>query len=46
MNLSDFREKYFALRDETRKERRTKKAEEKARRREDWERGNKEATKR
>lgn len=46
MNLVDFREKYFALREETRKERRTRKAEERARRREDWERSNKETTER
>jgi len=46
MNLTDFREKYFALREETRKERRMRKATERARRREDWERNNKESTER
>ncbi|XP_011146251.1 tRNA (guanine(10)-N2)-methyltransferase homolog [Harpegnathos saltator] len=46
MNLVDFREKYFALREETRKKRRMRKAEERARRREDWERSNKETTER
>lgn len=46
MNLTDFREKYFALREETRKDRRMKKATERARRREDWERSNKESTER
>ncbi|KAL0117293.1 hypothetical protein PUN28_010267 [Cardiocondyla obscurior] len=46
MNLTDFREKYFALREETRKEKRTRKAAERAKRREDWERSNKEITER
>lgn len=46
MNLTDFREKYFALREETRKEKRTRKATERARRREEWERSNKEVTER
>lgn len=46
MNLIDFREKYFALREETRKEKRMRKATEKARRREEWERNNKEITER
>ncbi|XP_025264263.1 tRNA (guanine(10)-N2)-methyltransferase homolog isoform X1 [Camponotus floridanus] len=46
MNLTDFREKYFALREETRKEKRTRKATERARRREEWERSNKEITER
>ncbi|XP_025991723.1 tRNA (guanine(10)-N2)-methyltransferase homolog isoform X1 [Solenopsis invicta] len=46
MNLTDFREKYFALREETRKEKRMRKAAERARRREEWERSNKEVTER
>lgn len=46
MNLTDFREKYFALREETRKEKRMRKAAERAKRREEWERSNKEATER
>ncbi|KZC04190.1 tRNA (guanine(10)-N2)-methyltransferase like protein [Dufourea novaeangliae] len=41
-NLIDFREKYFALRNESRKEKRIKKATEKARKRELWEQSNKE----
>ncbi|XP_076279499.1 tRNA (guanine(10)-N(2))-methyltransferase TRMT11 isoform X2 [Lasioglossum baleicum] len=41
MNLSDFREKYFALRNESRKEKRLKKATEKAKKRELWEENNK-----
>ncbi|KAK2581760.1 hypothetical protein KPH14_002239 [Odynerus spinipes] len=44
--LTDFREKYFALRDETRKEKRMKKATEKAKRKEDWERSNRESMER
>lgn len=46
MNLTDFREKYFALREETRKERRMKKAKERTRRREEWEQSNRETTER
>lgn len=46
MNLIDFREKYFALREETRKEKRMRKAAERAKRREEWERSNKEITER
>ncbi|EZA60985.1 tRNA (guanine(10)-N2)-methyltransferase homolog [Ooceraea biroi] len=46
MNLTDFREKYFALREETRKEKRMRKAAERARKREEWERSNKETTER
>lgn len=46
MNLIDFREKYFALREETRKEKRMRKAAERAKRREEWERSNKEVTER
>lgn len=45
MNLTDFREKYFALREETRKEKRMRKAAERAKRREEWEH-NKEVTER
>jgi len=45
MNLTDFREKYFALREETRKEKRMRKAAERAKRKEEWER-NKEVTER
>ncbi|OAD53615.1 tRNA (guanine(10)-N2)-methyltransferase like protein [Eufriesea mexicana] len=45
-NLIDFREKYFALRNETRKEKRMKKAVEKAKERELWEQNNKENPKR
>ncbi|XP_053970660.1 tRNA (guanine(10)-N2)-methyltransferase homolog [Hylaeus volcanicus] len=41
-NLTDFREQYFALRNESRKEKRLKKAGEKAKNRELWERNNKE----
>ncbi|XP_078052060.1 tRNA (guanine(10)-N(2))-methyltransferase TRMT11 [Augochlora pura] len=41
-NLIDFREKYFALRNESRKEKRLKKATEKAKKRELWEQNNKE----
>ncbi|CAK9800267.1 tRNA (guanine(10)-N2)-methyltransferase homolog [Anthophora plagiata] len=41
-NFIDFREKYFALRNETRKEKRMKKAVEKAKNRELWEQNNKE----
>ncbi|XP_012141923.2 tRNA (guanine(10)-N(2))-methyltransferase TRMT11 isoform X1 [Megachile rotundata] len=41
-NLIDFREKYFALRNESRKEKRQKKAVEKAKNRELWEQNNKE----
>lgn len=44
--LTDFREKYFALRDETRKERRMKKATERAKKKEDWERNNRESMER
>ncbi|XP_011634259.1 tRNA (guanine(10)-N2)-methyltransferase homolog [Pogonomyrmex barbatus] len=46
MNLTDFREKYFALREETRKEKRMRKAAERAKRREEWEHSNKEITER
>lgn len=46
MNLIDFREKYFALREETRKEKRMRKAEERMKRREDWEHSNRETTER
>lgn len=46
MNLTDFREKYFALREETRKEKRIRKSTERSRRREEWERSNKEITER
>ncbi|XP_018366685.1 PREDICTED: tRNA (guanine(10)-N2)-methyltransferase homolog isoform X1 [Trachymyrmex cornetzi] len=46
MNFTDFREKYFALREETRKEKRMRKAAERAKRREEWERSNKEVTER
>ncbi|XP_029161364.1 tRNA (guanine(10)-N2)-methyltransferase homolog [Nylanderia fulva] len=46
MDLTDFREKYFALREETRKEKRTRKATERAKKREEWERRNKEITER
>jgi len=46
MNFTDFREKYFALREETRKEKRMRKAAERAKRREKWERSNKEVTER
>lgn len=46
MNLTDFRDKYFALREETRKERRMRKAKERATRREEWEQSNKETTER
>lgn len=45
-NLTDFREKYFALREETRKEKRMRKSAERAKRREEWERSNKEVTER
>lgn len=41
-NLTDFREQYFALRNESRKEKRMKKAVEKAKNRELWEQYNKE----
>ncbi|XP_031837594.1 tRNA (guanine(10)-N(2))-methyltransferase TRMT11 isoform X3 [Nomia melanderi] len=41
-NLTDFRTKYFALRNESRKEKRLKKATEKAKKRELWEQNNKE----
>ncbi|XP_076245628.1 tRNA (guanine(10)-N(2))-methyltransferase TRMT11 isoform X1 [Calliopsis andreniformis] len=41
-NLTDFREKYFALRNESRKEKRMRKAVEKAQKRELWEKNNKE----
>ncbi|KAI4477978.1 PREDICTED: tRNA (guanine(10)-N2)-methyltransferase homolog isoform X1 [Polistes canadensis] len=44
--LTDFREKYFALRDETRKERRMKRATERAKRKEDWEKSNGESMER
>ncbi|KAL2744071.1 tRNA (guanine(10)-N2)-methyltransferase [Vespula maculifrons] len=44
--LTDFREKYFALRDETRKERRMKKAIERAKKKEDWEKSNGESMER
>ncbi|PBC30934.1 tRNA (guanine(10)-N2)-methyltransferase homolog isoform X1 [Apis cerana] len=45
-NLIDFREKYFALRNESRREKRMKKAVEKAKKREIWEQNNKENPKR
>ncbi|KAK9294202.1 hypothetical protein QLX08_011122 [Tetragonisca angustula] len=45
-NLIDFREKYFALRNESRREKRMKKAVEKAKNRELWEQNNKENPKR
>ena len=45
-NLIDFREQYFALRNESRKEKRLKKAVEKAKNRELWEQNNKENAKR
>ena len=38
VNIVDFREKYFALRDDTRKKRRQKRAEERAKNKENWER--------
>ncbi|XP_076636962.1 tRNA (guanine(10)-N(2))-methyltransferase TRMT11 [Colletes latitarsis] len=41
-NLTDFREQYFALRSESRKEKRMKRAEEKAKNRKFWEQNNKE----
>ncbi|XP_046834823.1 tRNA (guanine(10)-N2)-methyltransferase homolog isoform X1 [Vespa crabro] len=44
--LTDFREKYFALREETRKERRMKKATERAKKKEDWEKSNGESMER
>lgn len=37
MNIPDFREMYFALRDETRREKRTRQAEERAKNKADWE---------
>ncbi|KAK1127211.1 hypothetical protein K0M31_003759 [Melipona bicolor] len=45
-NLIDFREKYFALRNESRREKRMKKAVEKAKNRELWEQNNKDNPKR
>lgn len=45
-NLVDFREQYFALRNESRREKRMKKAVEKAKKRELWEQNNKENPKR
>lgn len=45
-SLIDFREQYFALRNESRKEKRLKKAVEKAKNRELWEQNNKENAKR
>lgn len=41
-NLTDFREQYFALRNESRKEKRMKRAEKKAKNRELWEQNYKE----
>jgi len=46
MNLTDFREKYFALREETRKEKRMRKTAERAKKREEWKHSNKEITER
>ncbi|CAL7945845.1 unnamed protein product [Xylocopa violacea] len=45
-SIVDFREKYFALRNESRREKRMKKAVEKAKERQLWEQNNKENTKR
>lgn len=46
MNILDFREMYFALRDESRKEKRLKKAAERAQNKAEWERRSRESTER
>ncbi|XP_034941114.1 LOW QUALITY PROTEIN: tRNA (guanine(10)-N2)-methyltransferase homolog [Chelonus insularis] len=46
LNMLDFREMYFALRDETRRERRMKQAEERARNKAEWENRSRESTER
>lgn len=46
MNMLDFREMYFALKDEPRRERRMKQAEERARNKAEWERKCRENTER
>lgn len=45
-NMLDFREMYFALRDEPRKERRMKQAEERAKNKAEWEKKCRESTER